>query len=160
MARIGITGHVDVSDETAGWVLDALTKRLQELTGPGWHGITCLARGADQIFASVVLALKGSYDVVLPAEDYQRRMVEDDEGGPFLDLLARARDVQTMPYPTSNRAAYLAASESMLDRCDMLVAVWDGRPSRAVGDTADVVSKARARRIPVTVVWPPGGRRV
>jgi hypothetical protein len=61
--RVGITGHVDVSEENARWIIDALTLRLQDAVGQGWQGITCLARGADQLFAKAVLALKGSYDV-------------------------------------------------------------------------------------------------
>jgi hypothetical protein len=157
--RVGITGHVDVSEENARWIIDALTLRLQDAVGQGWQGITCLARGADQLFAKAVLALKGSYDVVLPAADYEQRMIADGEGQPFADLLARANGVQTMPYPTSSRRAYLAASEAMLSRCDLLLAVWDGRPSRRMGDTADVVERAQALKIPVTVIWPPGAAR-
>jgi hypothetical protein len=60
-----------------------------------------------------------------------------------------------MPFETSSRAAYLAASEAMLDRCDLLLAVWNGSPSRRVGDTADVIAKARERHLPVEVLWPP-----
>jgi hypothetical protein len=154
MQRVAITGHVNVSEETAGWITEALTARLRDAGSPGWQGITCLARGADQLFAKVVLALKGSYDVVLPAADYQQQMIDDGNGEAFEALLARANDIETMPYRTSSRAAYLAASEAMLSRCDLLLAVWDGRPSRQMGDTADVVDKARARSIPVTVLWP------
>jgi hypothetical protein len=43
----------------------------------------------------------------------------------------------------------------MLERCDLLLAAWNGRPSRNVGDTADVVAKAREQQVPVEVVWPP-----
>jgi len=97
--------------------------------------------------------------VVLPARDYERRVVDDGNRELFRRLLASAEDVETMPYPTSSRAAYFAASEAMLNRCDLLLAVWDGKPSRRVGDTADVVRKAREMRIPVTVIWPPGHSR-
>jgi hypothetical protein len=154
MRRVGITGHVDVPEEFVRWVVDTLTSRLQDVVAPPLHGITCLAKGADQLFANVVLALKGSYDVVLPSEDYQQQMIEDGDGEPFGALLAKATDVETMPYPTSSRAAYLAASQTMLSRCDLLLAVWDGEPSRRVGDTADVVERAKALAIPVLVVWP------
>jgi hypothetical protein len=155
MPRVAVTGHVNVSEETARWVIEALTARLQDVVGPGWHGVTCLAGGADQLFAKVVLALKGKYDVVLPAADYEQQMLLDGDGEPFGALLAEASEVETMPYPTSSRAAYLAASVEMLRGCDQLLAVWDGEPSRAVGDTADVVQRAKALQIPVIRVWPP-----
>ena len=155
MHRVGITGHVELSEEIATWVVEALTVRLKAVPQHGWRGITCLARGADQMFAKVLLTLKARYEVILPAADYRQRMIDDGSAEPFADLLARADEVETMPYPTSSRQAYLAASEAMLSRCDLLLAVWDGQPSRQVGDTADVVAKARARQIPITVIWPP-----
>jgi hypothetical protein len=154
MARIGVTGHVDVPAATVEWVLTELTAQLRGVVTPGWRGITCLAGGADQLFARAVLALRGSLDVVLPAEDYELSGIDDGNREHFRNLLALADDVETMPYRTSNRTAYLAASEVMLSRCDLLLAVWDGKPSRTMGDTADVVRKARERRIPVQIVWP------
>jgi hypothetical protein len=53
----------------------------------------------------------------------------------------------------------MAASEHVLDTVDALVAVWDGRPARDYGGTADVVAAARERGLPVTVVWPDGAER-
>jgi hypothetical protein len=162
--RIGITGHVNVSEDVARWVTTALTERLGRISGvrPGGHpggrhrlhGVTCLAAGADQIFARVVLALHGTFDVVLPARDYAVRMAETDNAAAFRELLGRARHVDTMPFATSSRNAYRAASEAMLHRCDLLLAVWDGAPSRNLGDTADVVALAREREVPVEVLWP------
>jgi hypothetical protein len=42
----------------------------------------------------------------------------------------------------------------MLARTDRLYAVWDGKPARGYGGTADVVAEAEKRGIPVTVIWP------
>jgi hypothetical protein len=47
----------------------------------------------------------------------------------------------------------------MLDRAEHLFAVWDGKPARGYGGTADVVAEARQRAIPVTVIWPDGASR-
>ena len=47
----------------------------------------------------------------------------------------------------------------MLAKADRLFAVWDGQPARGYGGTADVVAEARARGIPVTVIWPEGATR-
>lgn len=153
--RIAVTGHVDVSDDVATWVRAALTERLRTEPDPPVRGITCLARGADQLFAQVVLDLKGSFDVVLPARDYPQYMRDHGHDVPFFDLLNRATAVETLDRPTSDRDAYLAASVRMLDRCDLLLAVWDGRPSRGTGDTADVVGQATLRGLPVERIWPP-----
>ncbi|HEY6793457.1 MAG TPA: hypothetical protein VI248_02105 [Kineosporiaceae bacterium] len=162
--QVGVTGHVNVSEDVARWVTTALTERLGRLAvdrPPGHpqdrhrlHGITCLAAGADQIFARVVLALRGTLDVVLPARDYAGRMAQTDNADAFRELLSKADHVDTMPFATSSRNAYRAASEAMVRRCDLLLAVWNGEPSRNVGDTADVVALARERRVPVEVLWP------
>ena len=51
------------------------------------------------------------------------------------------------------------ASLRMLDLAEKLIAVWDGQPARGYGGTADVVSAAKEKNIPVTIVWPPGAAR-
>jgi len=53
----------------------------------------------------------------------------------------------------------MAASEHVLSNVDVLIAVWDGEPSGGYGGTADVVTAARARSIPVTVIRPEGAAR-
>lgn len=155
MRLIAVTGHVNVSEEIADWLCSTLSRRLPELIGSGrLRGITCLAKGPDQLFASVILTLSGSFEVILPARDYQRRMIEAGDGETFQSLLAQASTVRTMPFEVSSRAAYLAASEAMLIKCDLLLAVWDGQASQRIGDTADVVRRARELSVPVEVLWP------
>jgi hypothetical protein len=152
--RIGITGHTNLTPPSVPLVAAAVRSALA--TQAPLSGVTCLARGADQIFAHAVLDLGGTLDVVLPSADYRERQTALSE---FDALLDRAATVHTMPFPRSGPAAYMAASEHMLARVDSLVAVWDGRPSTGYGGTADVVHAARHRGLPVTVVWPRGAAR-
>ncbi|MDW5328155.1 hypothetical protein [Plantactinospora sp. KLBMP9567] len=159
MARIGVTGHVVLADGTAELVYARLTEELRPYAGPELHGVTCLADGADQLFARAVLASGGSYEAVIPARDYRQRAVRAHNLSAFDELLCRATSVSYMPFPRSGREAYLAASLEMLCRCERLFAVWDGNPSADVGDTADVVRAAQSRNLPVTVLWPAGARR-
>lgn len=67
MPRIGVTGHVMLASGTAELVYAGLAEELRPYAGPELRGITCLADGADQLFARAVLALGGSYEVVVPA---------------------------------------------------------------------------------------------
>ena len=53
----------------------------------------------------------------------------------------------------------MQASNVMLDTADRLFAVWDSKPARAYGGTADVVAEAQKRGIPVTGIWPEGAAR-
>jgi hypothetical protein len=47
-------------------VRDALVAELSEYSDEPLTGIRCLARGADQVFARVVLDLGGTLETVLP----------------------------------------------------------------------------------------------
>jgi hypothetical protein len=49
-------------------------------------------------------------------------------------------------------AAYERAGMAMLDAVDMLIAVWDGKPSRGRGGTSEIVAAARSRGLDVIVV--------
>ncbi|WP_020666450.1 hypothetical protein [Amycolatopsis nigrescens] len=157
--RIGITGHSNLTDAAVPLVADGLRAALAEHVGAELIGVTCLARGADQVFARIVLGLGGAVEVVLPAADYRDRKVKPDSAADFDALIGKSTTVHTMPFTKSNREAYLAASERVLDTVDAMVAVWDGGPSGGHGGTADVVHAARERGLPVTVVWPDGAER-
>jgi hypothetical protein len=156
--RIGITGHTNLSAATGRLVAAGIRAELVPHS-VGLTGVTCLARGADQIFARVVLELGGDLEVVLPAEDYRARKVSADNVAEFDEILAMARAIRTMPFAHSGGNAYQAASEHMLSTVDSLIAVWDGRPAGGHGGTADVVAAAQRLGVPVTVMWPPGAER-
>lgn len=153
MPRIGITGHTNLSPDTFPLVSAVVRAELAGVDD--LSGVTCLASGADQVFAAAVLDLGGTLHVVLPAADYRDQA---DQPG-FDSLLDRAATVHTMPFPRSGPAAYMAASEHLLGRIDSLLAVWDGEPAGGHGGTADVVAAARHRGLPVTVLWPAGAAR-
>lgn len=156
--RIGITGHSNLTPDSVPLVADAIRAVLAE-HGEKVTGVTCLARGADQVFADVVLDLGGEVEVILPSADYRERKVKPDNREQFESLLARAADVRIMPFETANRDAYSAAGDAVLADVDALVAVYDGAPPDGKGGTGDTVRAARERGLPVIVIWPNGARR-
>ncbi|WP_405454613.1 hypothetical protein OG350_24895 [Streptomyces achromogenes] len=123
-------------------------------------GVSCIAKGADSLFAEAVLGVGGRLVVVIPSRDYRREKVKADHAALF-DRLAEAADaVLVLPNDTADRHAYEAANAVLLQRADRLVAVWDGAPPGGKGGgTADTVEGARAAGIPVDVVWPDGAAR-
>ena len=159
MPRIGITGHTNLTPTSFPLVGAAVRATLETYSADRLTGVTCLARGADQVFAREVVAIGGALHVVLPSADYRENQIPPDDLDEFDTLLDQAFSVHTMPFPQSGPAAYMAASEHMLSRIDRLVAVWDGGPSSGYGGTADVVAAARHRGLPVEVLWPSGAAR-
>lgn len=160
MVTIGVTGHVHLSEASEQLIFDAVMEAARDFASERPHGITCLARGADQIFARAMVALGGTFEVVLPARDYRRRIITAEERQNFDLLMEQASRVRVMHARRSGRPAYVAASRYMLNRSTVLFAVWDGQPTKGPGDTAHVVSLAEERGLPVKVLWPAGaGRR-
>ena len=121
-------------------------------------GLSCLADGADQIFARAVLDAGGQIEAVVPALRY-REGLPGDALAEYDALIARAVAVHPLPFRESTSEAHMAASEFMVGLADELWAVWDGEPARAYGVTADVVAYAREKGIPVRVIWPEGAQR-
>ncbi|MFJ2668875.1 hypothetical protein ACIO14_31460 [Nocardia fluminea] len=125
---------------------------------PGVVGISCLARGADSVFAEIVLEAGGQLEVVLPSRDYRDSKVKPDQLAQFDTLIARAATVRVMDFDSAGREAYEAANEVLVGEADRMIAVWDGKVGERAG-TGTVVALARERGIPVDVVWPNGAGR-
>ncbi|WP_329407377.1 hypothetical protein OG563_35575 [Nocardia vinacea] len=159
MARIGVTGHMNITADTVPFVYDAIRKVLARQGDPeDLVGVSCIARGADSVFARAVLDAGGRLEVVLPSTNYRQRKVKPDHAELFDELIARAETVRIMDFDDAGREAYEAANEAMLSSCDRLVAVWDGEAG-GKGGTGTVVALARARGLPVEIVWPDGAER-
>lgn len=155
--RVAVTGHRGLPVETERLVDAAIRARLAALPGVV-VGVSCLADGADQIFARAVLDAGGELEVVIPAKRYRDGLPA--ESWPAYDeLLGKASVVRPLDRVESDEQAHMDASRLMLDHADRLFAVWDGRPARGYGGTADVVLLARERGLDVDVIWPDGARR-
>ncbi|GAA3160043.1 MULTISPECIES: hypothetical protein [Streptomyces] len=161
MRRVAVTGHMDLAGGTEQLLRDALPGLLTELAAgaDGLTGLSCLAPGADAVFAEAVLAAGGTLEVVLPFHDYRSSLAAPAVRGRFDRLVAAASEVTVLPYPEACLAAFEAANSALLKRADALVAVWDGRPPARGGGTATTVAEAREAGLPVHVLWPKGARR-
>jgi hypothetical protein len=158
--RVAVSGHRGLSPEIEAHVTAGIASELRRLRAGGQTltGLSCLADGADQLFARELLDAGGSLEAVIPAAEYRDEM-PDEVRPAYDDLLSRASAVHRCPHRASTSEAHMAASRHMIDDADHLIAVWDGEPARGFGGTADVVDYARARHVPVTVVWPAGVSR-
>jgi len=156
MTRLAITGHRGLSSELEAAV-DRMIRAVVDRDGD-LVGVSCLADGADAVFAQAVLDAGGALVAVLPAVAYRESLPEDYRSV-YDRLLARAGKVVQLPFVTPDPDAYMAAGKRMVEESDSLLAVWDGRPGRGPGGTADVVAYARSRGVPVTVLWPEGAVR-
>ena len=157
MTRIACTGHRGLPGPTQRLIDTAIRDHLSHHT-PGLVGLSCLADGADQIFARAVLDTGGKLEVIVPARRYRDELPAAAHAE-YDTLLAQATAVHPLPFTDSAAEAHMRASERMLDLADELLAVWDGKPARGYGGTADVIDAARNRHMTVHIIWPPGATR-
>lgn len=157
---LAVTGHINLTAGSVPLIRVALREVVGRHRGTGLVGVSCLAAGADTLFAEEVVAAGGRLVAVIPSRDYREVKVAPAHAAVFDRLVRDAAEVLVGTEAAAGRAAYEAANRVLLDRADRLVAVWDGQPPGGKGGgTADVVLAARAAGIPVDVVWPAGARR-
>ncbi|MEW1778140.1 hypothetical protein [Streptomyces sp. NPDC086777] len=161
MTTIAVTGHMDLTEDSIPLVRTALDDLLKQYAEDGdLVGVSCIAKGADSLFAEAVLAAGGRLTVVIPSQDYRQNKVKPDHAALFDQLVEAAGEVLVLPHETANRQAYEAANAVLVERADRLVAVWNGEPPTGKGGgTADTVLEAQAAGVPVDVVWPDGATR-
>lgn len=153
---IGFAGHRKVSDSAA--IKAALLTVLRDWRGslPG----TCVGRastaaGADMLFLESCRELGIPFSVVLPfpeerfAEDFADCPADWDRAKA---LMAAAASVEIVPGNEGVPEAYHLAAREILDTSDRMLFVWDGEAARGVGGTAESVTEARERRLPLQII--------
>lgn len=161
MITIAVTGHTNLNASTQIRVKDAMKALLANYADQGLIGVSCLAKGADTIFADTVLEMGGKLLAIIPSQDYRATRVKPDHAEDFDRLIAAADDVVIMDHVSASRIAYDTANKAMLKRADRFIAVWDSSPpSGKGGGTADTVLEAQALGISVDIIWPEGAERV
>jgi hypothetical protein len=152
--RIGVTGHRNLSTSGNLAELPARIRKLLPETGATavrLGVVSALAEGADRLVVDQVfeqasrLGEEARLEVVLPFD--RQRYIELQEFSPaaqaeFEDWLARATSLVELGGPGGPKtvdASYEAASRHVVNACDVLVAVWDGKPSRGRGGTAETI---------------------
>ncbi|MDX6333448.1 MAG: hypothetical protein QOG05_788 [Streptosporangiaceae bacterium] len=160
--RIGVTGHRQLTDPAAlvPAVRDAIQGVIERFLGAGAEPallvISALAEGADRLVAAEVLAGPGAtLEAVLPLPpgEYVDDFTGDASKAEFNHLLGQAATVWQARPGGSRDEAYERAGRHVVDRADVLIALWDGEPPRGRGGTATVVAYAREQGVPVA--WVP-----
>ncbi len=149
---MAVTGHRALADPPlVETLVDAVVDRL--LADPANDAIavwSSLAEGADRLVVDRVLARgAGRLSVVLPlpADDYEDDFADAASRAEFRALLARADETITVgpDEDGSRESAYERAGREVVDRSEVLLALWDGQPSRGRGGTAEIIEYARDR---------------
>jgi nucleoside 2-deoxyribosyltransferase len=178
--RFGVTGHRVLPEparimasirevlDTRIWELfDRPLSPEQRATPLVFTVLTPLAEGADRLVAKEVLKTSNAeIEVVLPLarEDCLRDFAAAESKAEFEELCLKARHVSVLrPQPLARagsvaelekeqKRAYEEAGRHVVDHCDVLIAIWDGKPSRGRGGTAEIVAYARGKKRPLIII--------
>ena len=154
MTVVGATGHQNLPVGARPYLVQEVRKTLRACAPP-LSVASSLAAGADQMIAREALRNGGRLQAIVPARGYESTLSPKDLRS-YKNLIAQADEVTRLDFPEPSERAYWAAGQEIVDRCDVLVAIWDGRPARGLGGTGDVVNYATQTGKDVRVIWPSG----
>ncbi len=171
--RIGVTGHRHLHDPQAlASAVSRVLEHIDAVLGPQsrtpleWTIVSPLARGADRLVVEAVLGRPQSrLEVLIPFEldEYRRDFVDAQDREHFERLLKQADSVQKVyEHPSLDTTdpdalhewrnrGYLQVGQAVIDACEIVIAIWDGRPSRGLGGTGDIIPYALSRKR--LVIW-------
>ena len=154
---IGVTGHRDlVEHETPGLrnqVRAFFSYLADEFPGLDLQLLSPLAEGSDQLVAEIAVELGIPLVVPLPMsrEDYEQDF-DTPEGLQNFNKLMEKAEVIRLPLlaeitstpggvPGADREMqYMQLGVFISNHCQVLLALWDGKPGTEPGGTADVVN--------------------
>ena len=167
VCRIGVSGHRDTNiSRTNADLVRAIRKELEaiERAHPDHHFQiwSPLAEGADRLVAELAMQhLNASLHVPLPlpvadyCEDFVSHDGDDTSLRQFQNLLHKAAEVFELPIMDAEDAPemyrkwqYAGAGAFVLQRCDEVILVWDGKPSDGFGGTGQIADWQQTGHIP------------
>jgi hypothetical protein len=139
--NVGFTGHQNIGPErVVEWVRATISEQVERYRVT--HGYTCLAAGADQLFAQVLEKKGLGFSAIIPCADYETTFDDSSDRDRYYALLSSAAEsIQVGSGPPSEDAYYCAGRE-IVSRAQLVFAVWDGKKAKGLGGTADIVAFA------------------
>ncbi len=159
--RVGVSGHRYITPSCTGlhdairYVVEVIASAQPPIrmrsTPVCVRAVSSLAEGADRVLARAVLLAGGQLEAILPLDvaDYSADFSSPASQQEFADLLGKAVAREVVPPGASREDAYETAGKVVVDRSDVMVFMWDGRPARGHGGTAEIFEYALRRRKPI-----------
>ena len=153
---VGVTGHrpnrlAIGGDAILARLTTALRASKYASRGSELVALSALAEGSDRLFAQTALALGFRLHALLPFASvwYETTFSEPGTTDAYHGLLARAARVEELPGTLADSpAAYEAMGHIIVARADVMIAIWDGKPSAGRGGTPEIIEHALSHGVP------------
>jgi len=155
--KFGITGHRYLSQEKyirkVSKIQNSLILEINKLDYVGSEIISPLAEGADRIVAKLLMDIFNmELTVPLPFQlnDYKEDFSEisNIEFDSLLHTASNIYEVSSLEVKIRDDA-YFEVGKNVVDKCDILIALWDKKETKGIGGTGDVVKYAKEKNKPI-----------
>ena len=153
---LGVTGHRVLTnpEKCRQAVANILGNVFSKVRRNGRSNVILspLAEGADRLVARECLKFSEfTLECPLPLEvdEYLKDFKTEESKQEFMELLSHSSKSRIMENQPSRAAAYKRAGYFVVDHCDLLLAIWDGRPPENEAGTAAIVHYARSVEKPL-----------
>jgi hypothetical protein len=152
IVKIGVSGHRFLNDtfELRNSIFEVLENIYTRHNHSKFQIFSPLAIGADQLVAECGLENPTTRLIVLlpmPMVDYLEGFSAREKTG-FMRLFNRREEMIQLPHFGKKDGAYLKMGDFLLDSIDYLIIMWNGKPARGIGGTAQIVKLARQMKLP------------
>jgi len=124
------------------WIREGLTEKFTQIKPE--KIITGMALGVDTVAAEVALMLEIPFVAAVPFPG-QENAWTDEQKQHYKMLLALASEVEIVSPENSHRGIYQVRNKWMVDRADLVIAVWNGFK----GGTRNCIEYAVKQQVPV-----------
>ncbi len=136
----GITGHREL--QNIEWIKATMKEVISEMEIT--YGVTCLASGADELFAELLRHESISYTAVIPCINYETTF-EKEGLKKFVFSKSRASKLIELNNDNPSEKAFDEAGNTVVDNSEILIAIWNGQEAKGLGGTADIVEYAKSK---------------
>jgi len=139
--KVGITGHQDLTIAESNWLKEELEIEIKQMKIE--KAYSCLAIGADQLFARVILSNNIPLIAVTPCSKYEQTF-DNKNIELYRNLVTQAINEIQLEYDNPSEKAFYEAGKTVVNNSDVIFVFWNNLPSKGLGGTADIVSFAKS----------------
>ncbi len=154
MVKVGITEHRGLPASRQADQYPAVRRELDTFDPEELVGVSCMADGADMLFADAVLARGGASKSSCrpPATE----TLPEGHHADYDRIIAQAATIHRLDYVESTAESHMAASRLMLTEISELVAVWDWPAGPLPSAALPMSSTKHGSGASPCVAWPMG----
>lgn len=144
---IGVSGHQNLGNkDSIKWLKKEISSDIKKILVN--QAYSCLAKGADQLFADIVLENAIPLIGVIPCKDYEKTF-DKAHINQYFTFLKKSTSIIELQFSSPSEEAFYYAGKKIVEKIDILFTIWNNKPAKGLGGTADIVDYAKKLNIKI-----------